>query len=165
MSLPWDCELPEGLPRGVFPLCLPQPSKELCLQYVLNKWPTEQAESCCEAFLSMPCGLCPRIYPRDGECASSLNSWFFARQENLAGLVEGVVSKMKLVFCPHVPAPSRGFRLSGRSSQSTVHVRHRASLFPAPPFLSSDSHSAAMCWGSHLSRLFPSATSLHSSTP
>lgn len=63
-------------------------------------------------------------------CTSSLNSRFFARKATLVEVVEVVVSKMKLVFCLHVPAPSLGSSLSGHSR---IHSSHETLGIPPPP--------------------------------
>lgn len=52
------------------------------------------------------------------------------KKENLVGLVEMVVTNIKLVFGPHMPAPSLGSCL-GR--HSTVHGSHETPGTPPPP--------------------------------
>ena len=70
----------------------------------------------------MLCGLCPRIYPHDGECMCFFSELLVLCKKREAGwMVAVVVSTMKLVFCPHVPAPSRGSCLSGRSTVLGSH--------------------------------------------
>ena len=163
VSFPWDCELPEGLPYG-FPLVSASvPAKsfvyrecsinrpQIKLNLVLkSSWVCFVV---CALRLTLIMELVLLLWiPGSSQEKRTRLGWrrWWCPKWNLSF----PATCLLLLEAP----------VSVNVPQSTVHMRHWASVFLPPPFLSSNSHSAAMCWGPHLLSLFPSATPLLYST-